>query len=187
VCSSDLIALDYVWDNAKSDRTQRKAIFIDEIWKLVGGTSGGASGGGATNRLAAEFCLEVFKIARGYGAAAICATQDLSDFFGLDEGRYGRAILNNSKTKIILNLEPDEAEYVRDVLKLSRSELRSITQFERGEALISSNNNKIPVVIKISKTELSLITTDRSELETLLKEKQHEKSHEEDGDDESGR
>jgi type IV secretory pathway VirB4 component len=162
-----MIALDYVWDNAKADRTQRKAIFIDEIWKLVGGTSVG----GSINRLAAEFCLEVFKIARGYGAAAICATQDLSDFFGLDEGRYGRAILNNSKTKLILNLEPDEAEYVREVLKLSRTELRSITQFERGEALISSNNNKIPVVIKISKTELSMITTDRAELEALLRDR----------------
>ena len=165
-----MIALDYVWDNAKADRTRRKAIFIDEIWRLVGGTSGG---GATINRLAAEFCLEVFKIARGFGAAAICATQDLSDFFGLDEGRYGRAILNNSKTKIILNLEPDEAKYVRDVLKLSRSELRSITQFERGEALISSNSNKIPVVIKISKTELSMITTDRAELEALLREKQN--------------
>ena len=164
-----MIALDYVWDAAKADRTQKKAIFIDEIWRLVGGST---SVGGAINRLAAEFCLEVFKIARGFGAAAICATQDLSDFFGLDEGRYGRAILNNSKTKIILNLEPDEAEYVRDVLKLSRTELRSITQFERGEALISSNNNKIPVVIKISKTELSLITTDRAELEALVREKQ---------------
>ena len=173
-----MIALDYVWDNAKADRTQKKAIFIDEIWKLVGGTAvGGASSGGSTNKLAAEFCLEVFKIARGYGAAAICATQDLSDFFGLDEGRYGRAILNNSKTKIVLNLEPDEAEYVRDVLKLSNTEIRSITQFERGEALISSNSNKIPVVIKISKMELGMITTDRAELEALLKEKQSQNTH----------
>ena len=166
-----MIALDYVWDNAKADRTQRKAIFIDEIWKLIGGTSVA----GVSNKLAAEFCLEVFKIARGYGAAAICATQDLSDFFGLDEGRYGRAILNNSKTKIVLNLEPDEAEYVREILKLSRNEIRSITQFERGEALISSNSNKIPVHIKISKTELSMITTDRAELAALLKEKQETK------------
>lgn len=70
-----------------------------------------------------------------------------------------------------MNLEPDDAEYGRDVLKLSRTELRSITQFERGEALISSNSNKIPVIIKISKTELSLITTDRAELAALLREK----------------
>ena len=83
---------------------------------------------------------------------------------------YGRSILNNSKTKIILNLEPDEAEYVKDVLKLTRTEIRSITQFERGEALISSNSNKVPVIIKASREEQQMITTDRAELEAMLNE-----------------
>ena len=31
-----MIALDYVWDKVKSDRTKKKAIMIDEIWQLVG-------------------------------------------------------------------------------------------------------------------------------------------------------
>ena len=156
-----MIALDYVWDQVKADRTKRKMVFIDEIWKLIGG---------AANKQAAEFCLEIFKIIRGYGGGALAATQDLSDFFGLEDGRYGRAILNNSKTKIILNLEPDEAEYVKDVLKLTRTEIRSITQFERGEALISSNSNKVPVIIKASREEQQMITTDRAELEAMLTE-----------------
>lgn len=157
------IGLDYIWDQVKSDRTKRKAIYIDEIWQLIGASS---------NRQAGEFCQEIFKIARGYGAAAIAASQDLSDFFSLEDGKYGRAIINNSKTKIILNLEPDEAEYVRETLKLTRTEIRSITQFERGEALISSNNNKVPVLVRASKVEQQLITTDRSELAAILKERQ---------------
>ena len=157
------IGLDYVWDQVKSDRTKRKAIYIDEIWQLIGASS---------NRQAGEFCQEIFKIARGYGAAAIAASQDLSDFFSLEDGKYGRAIINNSKTKIILNLEPDEAEYVRETLKLTRTEIRSITQFERGEALISSNNNKVPVLVRASKVEQQLITTDRAELAAILKERQ---------------
>lgn len=157
------IGLDYIWDQVKSDRTKRKAIYIDEIWQLIGASS---------NRQAGEFCQEIFKIARGYGAAAIAASQDLSDFFSLEDGKYGRAIINNSKTKIILNLEPDEAEYVRETLKLTRTEIRSITQFERGEALISSNNNKVPVLVRASKVEQQLITTDRAELAAILKERQ---------------
>ena len=84
---------------------------------------------------------------------------------------YGRAIINNSKNKIILNLEPDEARTVQETLKLTRSEVRAITQFERGEALICSNSNKVPVVIKASQTELEMITTDRAELEALLLER----------------
>ena len=166
------IALDYCWDKIKEDRTKKKAIFIDETWMLIGASS---------NKYAAEFVLEVFKIIRGYGGAAIAATQDLSDFFALEDGKYGRGIVNNSKTKIILNLEPDEAEAVRDTMKLSRTEVRSILQFERGQALIATNNNKVPVIVKPSETEKALITTDRSELaaqaearkqEALKKERQ---------------
>ena len=160
-----MIALDYVWDNIKADRTKKKAIMIDEIWQLIGASS---------NKMAAEFCLEIFKVIRGYGGAAIAATQDLSDFFSLDDGKYGRAIINNSKNKIILNLEQDEAQYVKDVLKLTRTEVRSITQFERGEALIHSNNNKVPVVIKASKQEQEMITTDRAELEAILRKRQQQ-------------
>lgn len=164
------IALDYVWDTVKADRTKKKAIMIDEIWQLIGASS---------NRMAAEFCLTIFKTIRGFGGAAISATQDLSDFFGLEDGKYGRAIINNSKNKIILNLEPDEAKTVQEVLKLTRTELRSITQFERGEALVCSNSNKVPVVIKASQEEQEMITTDRAELEAILRERQKDNTHSE--------
>lgn len=160
-----MIALDYVWDQVKADRTKKKAILIDEIWQLIGASS---------NKQAAEFCLTIFKTIRGFGGAAISATQDLSDFFSLEDGKYGRAIVNNSKNKIILNLEPDEARYVQDILKLTKTEMRSVTRFERGEALVYSNNNKIPVVIKASREEQELITTDRAELEAILRKRQQQ-------------
>lgn len=152
------IALDYVWDKTKEDRTAKKAIFIDETWMLIGASS---------NKFAAEFVLEVFKIIRGYGGAAIAATQDLGDFYALDGGKYGKGIVNNSETKIILNLKADEAQFVKKSLKLSKAEYRSILSFERGQALIASNNNKVPVQIKPSETEKNLITTDRAELSAL--------------------
>ena len=156
------IALDYVWDQIKSDRTKRKAIFIDEIWQLIGASS---------NRMAAEFCLEIFKVIRGFGGAAISATQDLSDFFGLEDGKYGRAIINNSKNKIILNLEPDEARYVQETLKLTRTEIRAITRFERGSALIVTNSNNVTVDMRCSEEEKDLITTDRDELRRIVERK----------------
>ena len=158
-----MIALDFVWDEIMADRTKRKAVFIDEIWQLIGVSA---------NKNAAEFCLSVFKLIRGFGGGAVAASQDLSDFFSLEDGKYGRGIINSSKNKIILNLEPDEAEHVRDTLKLTRTEIRSITQFERGEALISSNTNKVPIMVKASKAEHEMITTDRAELAAILKERQ---------------
>ncbi|WP_390143195.1 VirB4 family type IV secretion system protein [Flavonifractor plautii] len=157
------LVLDFVWDKAKEDRTKEKAIFIDEIWQLVGAGS---------NSLAAEFCLEIFKIIRGYGGAAIAATQDLNDFFSLDGGKYGKGIINNAKTKIILNLEDDEALRVQDALNLTDAEISNITRFERGNGLISTNSNHITVEFKASNLEKRLITTDRYELNQILQEQQ---------------
>ena len=153
------VALDYVWDKAKENRTAEKAIFIDECWQLIGAKS---------NRLAAEFVLEMFKIIRGYGGSAICATQDINDFFALEDGKFGKGIINNAKTKIVLNLEDEEAQRVQSILRLSEAEVMEITHFERGNALISTNNNNIAVEIKCSQLEKELITTDRRELQTLL-------------------
>lgn len=56
------VALDYVWDKAKQNRTVEKTIFIDECWALIGGSA---------NRLAANFVLEIAKIIRGYGGSAV--------------------------------------------------------------------------------------------------------------------
>ena len=153
------VALDYVWDKAKENRTEEKAIFIDECWQLIGANS---------NRLAAEFVLEIFKIIRGYGGSAICATQDINDFFALEDGKYGKGIINNAKTKILLNLEDEEARRVQSLLHLSEAEVMEITHFERGSGLISTNNNNVTVEIKCSQTEKELITTDRRELQELL-------------------
>ena len=162
------VALDFVWDRAKADRTEEKAIFIDECWQLL-------SGAGATGtRLAGDFVLEIFKTIRGYGGSAVCASQDLNDFFNLDEGRFGKGIINNSKTKIILNLEDDEAERVQETLHLSDAETMEVTHFERGNGLISTNNNNIMVEFKASPLEKDLITTDRRELREILERKRRE-------------
>lgn len=149
-------ALDFVWSKAKEDRTKEKAIFIDECWALL-----------STNELTANYILEIFKTIRGYGGAAVCASQDLEDFFSLKGGKYGKGVLNNTKTKIILNLEHKEAEVVKKELDLSEAEMLAITRFERGNALISTNNNNLLVEFKASRLEKDLITTDRKDLKEL--------------------
>ena len=150
------VALDFVWAKAKEDRTKEKAIFIDEVWKLL-----------STNEMAASYVLEIFKVIRGYGGSAVCATQDLVDFFSLKEGKFGKGILSNSKTKIILNLESREAEHIREELDLSEAEMMAVQKFERGNGLIAMNNNNLLVEFKASQLEKDLITTDRKDLQEL--------------------
>lgn len=153
------VALDYVWDKAKENRTEEKAIYVDEVWQLIGASS---------NRLAAEFVLEIAKIIRAYSGAGIFATQDLNDFFALDDGKYGKGIINNCKTKIVLNMEDEEAQRVQTILHLSETEVMNITHFQRGSGLISTNNNNITVDFKASALEKELITTDRQELLEII-------------------
>ena len=164
------IVLDFCWSKIKEDSSKQKAIFIDECWQLLSGA------GAAGVRLAGDFLLEIAKTIRGYGGASIFASQDLADFFDLDGGRFGKGIINNSKTKIILNLEDDEAQRVQEALHLSDAETMEITHFERGHGLISTNNNNIMVEFKASPLEKDLITTDRRELREIVERKRREQS-----------
>lgn len=158
------LALDFVWDMVMADRTAEKVVMIDECWQLIGASS---------NRMAADFVLRVAKIIRGYGGAAIFATQDINDFFALDDGKYGKGIINNCATKIILNLEDDEAQRIAQTLHLSESETLAITHFERGNGLICVNNNTVAAEFRASALETELITTDRRELAKILAQKQN--------------
>lgn len=149
------IALDYVWDKARSNRTERKSIIIDEVWQLIGANS---------SPLAASFVMDLYKLIRSSGGSVISATQDLGDFFALEDGKFGRAIINNSATNIVLGLKPQEAEKIAQSMKLSPMELKAITSAQTGEALIISSGGKVTVNVIASDTEKELITTNREDL-----------------------
>ncbi len=149
------VALDYVWDKAKEDRAKNKAIFVDEAWRLIGASS---------TALAAKFLLEIFKIIRGYGGSAIAATQDINDFFALDNGAYGKGIVNNARTKMVLRAEKVEIPTLIDKLDLTQREADSVMSFNRGTVLLMSNSNHVFIDILASKKEHELITTSASDL-----------------------
>lgn len=149
---------------------QKKCVIVDETWKLVG------SGSSAQ---AAKFVLEIFKVIRGYAGSAVCATQDLVDFFALEDGIYGQGIVNNAKTKLLMKTEPKEAETVAKAMDLSASEMQEIKGLKRGVCLLAANANHAFIDVKASDLEHELITTDRSDLKKIAMRntaKQAEKS-----------
>lgn len=149
------IALDYVWDKAREDRTAKKVIIMDEAWKLIGP---------AGSDQAAKFVLDVFKLIRGYGGAGIIATQDLNDFLSAADGKFGKGIINNSKTKIVMRVEKREAEALQDSMDLTDAETTKLQQLERGTGLLIANANHVFVHVQASPTEHDFITTDRNDL-----------------------
>ena len=156
------IALDYVWDKIKEDRTARKAIFLDELWTLIGSKASDE---------AANFVFKIFKTIRAIGGSAIAATQDLNDFFAKEDGKYGKGIINNAYTKFIMQLEPQEAQTVQDTLNLSDAEIQQTRRFGKGEGLLIANSNHILIEVKSSDMEYDMITTDKDDLKRIAKEK----------------
>ncbi len=156
----ELIVTDLCRDECMADRIRKKVIIIDELWSIIGAGS---------NSDAADFILELFKTIRGLGGSCIGATQDLHDFFALENGKYGKGIINNSRIKVILPLEEEEAVRVKDVLGLSDEETMQVIRNKSGEGLLCAGHNRISVAFQSTRAEYDAITTRRSDLEAQLK------------------
>lgn len=161
------LAVDYVWDKVKESRIRKKAVFLDETWNLTGA---GAS------RLSANFTYEIFKLIRGYAGIAVAATQEIEDFFSLDDGRYGKGITANSRIKFILQLEEDEAFVIQKHLSLTDEETMQVIRNNQGQALLCANRNRVCIDIKTSPFLYNLLTTKRTDLEKRRKECHERKS-----------
>ena len=101
------------WDKIKKNRRKKKAIYLDEIWQLIGITS---------NKEVASFVYKIFKTIRKYGGSAVAITQDVSDLFSLENGAYGKSILNNSEIKSFFNLEEENINILEKYSNLSNKE-----------------------------------------------------------------
>ena len=158
-------ATDFCTEKCKESRVKKKALILDELWALIGASS---------NPQAAEFVLECFKTYRAFGAAVIGATQDLNDFFALESGKFGRAILNNSRIKVVLPLEEEEAVRVKEVMGLSNEEMMQVIRSKRGEGLLCAGHNRISVAFQSTQLEYDWITTSRADLEAQMLAQQQE-------------
>lgn len=157
------IAYSITQDIMQTDVSQKKAVVFEEFWRFIGASA---------NTAAAEFAISTYKLARAYNTIAIAATQDLSDYFSYQDGRYGKAIINSAKIHICLGVKSKEAELIADYLDLSGEEKDRIAQANRGDALLIANRNHVVFKFKATKTEHDLITTDPAEVQILVNERE---------------
>ena len=136
------------WDKTKKDRKIKKAIYLDEIWRLIGVTS---------NKNVASFIYKIFKTIRKYGGSAVAITQDVSDLFSLDNGTYGRSLLNNSSIKTFFSLEEENIKVLSEYANLSEKEKIEIKSLKRGECLMFVGDNHILAEIESDNFEKEII------------------------------
>lgn len=136
------------WDKIKINRKQKKSIYLDEIWRLIGVTS---------NKEVASFIYKIFKTIRKYGGSAVAITQDIADLFSLENGNYGRSILNNSEIKTFFSLEEENIKVLSENIKLSEKEKIELASLKRGECLMFVGNEHILTKIEASDKEKEII------------------------------
>lgn len=136
------------WDQIKKDRSINKAIYLDEIWRLIGVTS---------NKEVASFIYKIFKTIRKYGGSAVAITQDISDLFSLENGIYGKSILNNSSIKNFFSMEEENIKILEKYSNISEKEKIEIKSLKRGECLMFAGDEHLLTKVEVSDFEKSII------------------------------
>ena len=142
------IFIDYFWDRIKKNRKIKKAIYLDEVWRLIGITS---------NKDVASFIYKIFKTIRKFGGSSIAITQDVSDLFSLENGIYGKSIINNSSNKVFFSLEEENISILNEYTKLSEKEKIEIRSLKRGECLVFAGDEHILTKIECAEFEKKII------------------------------
>ncbi len=142
------------WDKIKKNRKIKKAIYLDEIWRLIGITS---------NKEVASFIYKIFKTIRKYGGSAVAITQDISDLFSLENGIYGKSILNNSSIKNFFSMEEENIKILEKYSNISEREKIEIKSLKRGECLMFVGEDHILTKIESSNMEKEIIEGDKFE------------------------
>ncbi len=142
------IFTDLFWDKIKKDRKIRKAIYLDEIWRLIGVTS---------NKEVASFIYKIFKTIRKYSGCSIAITQDVSDLFSLENGIYGKSILNNSCIKIFFSLEEENIKVLEEHSNLTEKEKIEIRSLNKGECMMFVDQSHTIIKVCCSDEEKLLI------------------------------
>jgi len=146
------IVTDYFWDVIQKNRNQKKILYLDEVWKMIN-----------KNEYTADFVYKLFKTIRKYGGAATAITQDVSDFFMLEDGKYGKGILNNASIKCIFQLEETDLNVLENAILISEEERYKIINMKRGTSIIHAGRNNLMLDVIASKNEHEYINTDIKE------------------------
>ena len=129
----------------------KKFIVVDEGWAFV---ETNPRTGKPYFPMAIEFIPEIARTGRHYSAAFIMASQLVSDFAGT-----GRAVIENSATKVVLRQDSASMKLIKDVLNLSDVESRMILSSRPGQGILITPEGHIPFFNQLLPEELKRFTT----------------------------
>ena len=125
------------------------SLFLWNFFGIIGVTS---------NKDVASFIYKIFKTIRKYGGSSVAITQDVSDLFSLEQGVYGKSIINNSAIKLFFSLEEENIKTLSEYSDLSEKEKIEIKSLKKGECLMCVGENHILAKIEAADYETRIIT-----------------------------
>ncbi len=142
------LALNYIWARVKS-QLKKRLLIIDEGWLMMRFED------------SAKFLNAMVKRARKYYLGVTVISQDVEDFLG---SSYGRSVVNNSITQLLLGQSTTAVDKIAETFKLTDGEKFFLTEAEVGQGLFMVANNRAAIQIVASYTEDQIITTDPKQL-----------------------
>jgi type IV secretory pathway VirB4 component len=142
------LVLNYIWGRVKS-QLKRRLLVIDEAWWMMRFDD------------TAKFLNAMTKRARKYYLGVSVISQDVEDFV---ENSYGKAIVSNSSTQLLLGQSPAAVDKLASVFKLTDGEKQFLLTADVGQGLLVAGIDRAAIQIIASYTEDQFITTNPEQL-----------------------
>lgn len=140
-----LLACDAVWRAVRSGGDRPRIVVVDEAWLLL------------QHERAASFLEFLARSARKYGCGVTTITQQVSDVVAT---KYGRTLLDNAATRILLRQSAESAQDLVDTLNLSQGECNYLARCETGHGLYCTDEGRVALEVIASPEEHELVHAD---------------------------
>lgn len=105
----------------------------------------------------ADFLKRCTKRCRKYNSAVWTISQNFIDYTADGLERYGQVIIDNSAYLLIMAQGQKEIEAVKNMMKLTESEIQFLTTASRGQGLfVISQDTRLPIQIHLRQEENEL-------------------------------
>ncbi len=133
-----------IWNLVNKNNDKRRMLFIDEAHKLL------------VDPEVAVFYRELVKQARKRNVGVVSITQDVEDFLRND---YGKAIITNSETKILLKQSYATLEDVGTIYPMTDEEKQQLGHLGIGEVVLFREGEHIRLNVIVLPFEQNLVFT----------------------------
>src|SRR3989344_3729661 len=146
------LVLNYIWGRVKG-QLKRRLLVIDEAWWMMRFED------------TAKFLNAMTKRARKYYLGVTVISQDVEDFI---DNAYGKAIVSNSATQLLLGQSPTAVDKLASVFKLTDGEKQFLQTADVGQGLLVAGVDRAAIQIIASYTEDQFITTNPEQILSMF-------------------